>query len=205
MGQLERIYKINTLLANRRFVTRQELIDQLGISWPTLKRDLAHLRDRMNANIVFDRDLGGYRFDRDTPTVGPQFELPGLWFSAEEIHALLTMQHLLSHLDAGGLLGPSIAPLMKRLHELLGSGTTEKAEVARRIRVQTVGARRMHLPHFQAVGSALLSRQRLEIDYQGRGRGCQRAAYTGQLGVGINRPRSGRTTRWWSRRNPASA
>ena len=34
---------------------------------------------------------------------------------------------------------------------------------------------------------------------------CQRAAYTGQLGVGINRPRSGRTTRWWSRRNPASA
>jgi len=92
---MERIYKINTLLSNHRFVTRRELIDHLGISWSTLKRDLAHLRDRMNASIVFDHDLGGYRFDRDTPAVGPQFELPGLWFSAEEIHALLTMHLML--------------------------------------------------------------------------------------------------------------
>ena len=169
MGQLERIYKINTLLANRRFVTRQELIDQLGISWPTLKRDLAHLRDRMNANIVFDRDLGGYRFDRDTPTVGPQFELPGLWFSAEEIHALLTMQHLLSHLDTGGLLGPHIAPLMESLTKALGGADNPVDEVKRRIRLETVGARQFHLDHFQAVGSALLRRKRLAIRYHARG------------------------------------
>lgn len=37
--------------------------------------------------------------------------------------------------------------------------------------MQTVGARQIHLPHFQAVGSALLRRRRLVIDYQGRGSG----------------------------------
>jgi len=171
VSQPERLYKLHHLFTSGACPTRQQLLRDFEISPATLKRDIAYLRDRMNMPLAWDRERGGWRLDTAQPAVGTQYELPGLWLSAEEIHALLTMQHLLSHLDAGGLLGPSIAPLMKRLHELLGSGTTEKAEVARRIRVQTVGARRMHLPHFQAVGSALLRRQRLEIDYQGRSRG----------------------------------
>jgi predicted DNA-binding transcriptional regulator YafY len=80
------------------------------------------------------------------------------------------MQHLLAHLDAGGLLGPHIAPLAERLQRMLGSGAPVGAEVARRIRVQTVGARKVQLPHFQAVGTALLRRQRLLIAYHGCGR-----------------------------------
>ena len=30
------------------------------------KRDLAYLKDRLNAPIVFDRDLGGYRFETES-------------------------------------------------------------------------------------------------------------------------------------------
>ena len=135
-----------------------------------MKRDLALLRDRLNAPLVWDRERGGWRLDQQAPRLGTQFELPGLWFSAEEVHALLTMQHLLGHLDAGGLLGPHIEPLMQRLGQILGSGSPPKADVARRIRVMTVGARRLRLPQFQAVGSALLRRQRVEIEYLGRGR-----------------------------------
>jgi hypothetical protein len=30
-----------------------------------LKRDLAYMKDRLHAPIVFDRDKGGYRFERD--------------------------------------------------------------------------------------------------------------------------------------------
>jgi predicted DNA-binding transcriptional regulator YafY len=173
--QTERLYKLRHLFISGACPTRQQLLRDLEVSPATLKRDLAHLRDRMNMPIVWDRDRGGWRLDTAQPVVGTQYELPGLWFSAEEIHALLTMQHLLSHLDAGGLLGPHIAPLMQRLSELLGTGAPSRVEVARRIRVQTVGARRMHLPHFQAVGSALLRRHRLHIEYQGRGSG-QRSA-----------------------------
>lgn len=163
--QTERLYKLRHLFISGACPTRQQLLRDLEVSPATLKRDLAHLRDRMNMPIVWDRDRGGWRLDTAQPVVGTQYELPGLWFSAEEIHALLTMQHLLSHLDAGGLLGPHIAPLMQRLSELLGTGAPSRVEVARRIRVQTVGARRMHLPHFQAVGSALLRRHRLHIEY----------------------------------------
>jgi predicted DNA-binding transcriptional regulator YafY len=166
---MERIYQIDQILSGRRFVPRQELQERLGVSWATLKRDLAYLKNRLNAPIIFDKDLGGYRFEHEARRIGPQYELPGLWFSAEEIHALLTMQHLLSNLDTGGLLGPHIKPLLARLTGLLGTAENPIEEVQRRIRIMTVGARAFHLDHFQAVGSALLRRKRLVIRYHARG------------------------------------
>ena len=170
MSQTERHYKIHHLLALGKCLGKQRLLDELGVSPATLKRDLAHLRDRMNMPVVFDREGGGWRLDQSERGAGTQYEIPNLWLSAEEIHALLTMQHLLSHLEADGLLGRHIEPLTKRLTQILGDGTGNAAGLARRIRVQTVGARRLQLPHFQAVGSALLRRLRLVIDYHGRGR-----------------------------------
>ena len=172
VGQAERLYKIKQQLDTGRCLGKAQLLSQLAVSPATLKRDIAHLRERMNAPVVWDRDQAGWRLDAAAQLPGTQYELPGLWLTAEEIHALLTMQHLLAHLDSGGLLGPHIEPLSARLHQLLGSGANANAsaEVVRRIRVQTVGARPLHLPHFQAVGSALLRRKRLQISYHGRGR-----------------------------------
>ena len=170
MTPAERLYRLKNLLDSKRCLPRQLLLAELEVSPATLKRDIAHLRDRMNAPVVFDRERGGYCLDAAQALAGIQYELPGLWLSAEEIHALLTMQHLLSNLDAGGLLGPHINPLLARLGKLLDGGAPSPAELSRRIRVQTVGARRVQVPHFQAVGSALLRRQRLQISYHGRGR-----------------------------------
>ena len=157
------------MLAGRRFVPRKELQERLGVSWATLKRDLVYMRDRLHAPIVFDRELGGYRFETAGRRIGPQYELPGLWFSAAEIHALLTMQHLLANLDTGGLLGPHIQPLLARLTGLLGTADDPVTEIQRRIRIETVGARNFALDHFQVIGSALLRRKRLVIRYHARG------------------------------------
>lgn len=165
---LERIYRIDELLAHRRFVTRKELESKLGISWATLKRDLSYMRDRLHAPIIFDRELGGYRFENSEQREGPQYELPGFWFSAEEIHALLTMQHLIANLDPGGLLGPHIEPLLSRLSGILGTAADSAEEIKRRIRIETVGARRFHLNHFQILGASLLRRKRLMIRYHAR-------------------------------------
>lgn len=170
MSKTDRLVKLKHLFDNTALLTKQRLLHELEISEPTLKRDLAHLRDRLNAPVVFDRDLGGWRLDRAAPHLGTQYEMPGMWFSAQEMHALLTMQHLLANLDAGGLLEPHIGPLRKKLARILGTGAPEDAEVARRIKLVTLGARRMHLPSFQAVGTALLRRQRLLLSYRSRGK-----------------------------------
>lgn len=169
MSMNDRIYKIDQLLAERRFVTIPELMKTLEVSKATLNRDLALMRDRMGAPIVFDKELGGYRFDQDNRSNGTAYELPGLWFSAEEIHALLTMHHLISNLDTGGLLGSHIKPLTSRLTALLGAAADPVDEVTKRVKVEMVGARHFYLPHFEAVGSALLRRKQLRIDYCSRG------------------------------------
>lgn len=129
MSQTARVYRIDQMLNDRGVVSFQTLMDALGVSRATLKRDLAYLRDRLNAPIIHAREAGGYRFDRVTKHVGGQYELPGLWFSAEEIHALLTMQHLLANLDTGGLLGPHIKPLLSRLTALIGVADNPAEEV----------------------------------------------------------------------------
>jgi predicted DNA-binding transcriptional regulator YafY len=95
--------------------------------------------------------------------------MPGLWFSAEEIHALLTMQHLLTHLDAGGLLGPHIQPLLARLHTMLESGDEPANHIQQRVRILAMRARDFQIRHFQRTGSALLKRKRLRIEYEARG------------------------------------
>lgn len=169
MSMNERIYMIDQMLTGRKFVTFSELMERLEVSRATLKRDLAYMRDRLNAPIIFDRDLGGYCFDRSSQLHGNQYELPGLWFSAEEIHALLTMQHLLANLDTGGLLGPHIQPLLARLTAILGSTDNEVGQIEKRIKVENVGGREFHLDQFQTVGSAVLRRKRLMIDYHARG------------------------------------
>ena len=120
MSQTDRLARIRRLLAERRAVSRQALLGALEVSPATLKRDLAFLRDNMNTPIVWDRELAGYRID-PTQTVGAQIELPGMWFSDKEIHALLTMQHLLANLDPGGILAPHVAPLLERLNALMGA------------------------------------------------------------------------------------
>lgn len=168
MAQTERLQKIRQWLATGRCVSRERMLRELEVSASTLKRDIAFLRDRLAMPIVWVDERIGWQLDPGQGAGTTQYEIPGLWLTAEEIHALLTMQHLLANLDTGGLLGPHIRPLRQRLGQLLEGGALSDAEVARRIRVLTVGARRIELPHFQAVGSALLRRRRVFVTYYSR-------------------------------------
>lgn len=163
----ERIYKIEQLLKNRRVVPFDLMKERTSASRASLNRDIQFMRDRLHMPIVFDRDLGGYRLDGGggKPV---QTELPGLWFNDAEIHALLTMQQLISGLDRGGLLGPHLKPLMARLKELLGSADNSASEVQKRVRVLGVHVRNLPLENFAAVGSALLRRKRIQLRYHAR-------------------------------------
>ena len=163
----ERVYRIDQLLHERRSITFQELMEKLEVSRATLKRDLAYMRDRLNAPIIFDKELSGYRLGEQG--VGEAYELPGMWFSAQEIYALMTMQHLLSNLDTGGLLGPHIKPLQSRLSALLETADNSVDQIQKRIKVENLGARHHDLELFQVVGSALINRKRLQIKYYSRG------------------------------------
>lgn len=164
MSNNERIYRIDQLLNDRKVVSFQELLDRLEVSPATLKRDLAYMRDRLNVPIVYDKEHNGYRFESTTDN----YELPGLWFSAEEIYALLAMEHLLVNLDAGGLLGKQIKPLRSRLLAMLDDGDNSLEEIKKRVRIEKIGSRKVNYDFFQVIGLALVKRKKLLIEYQSR-------------------------------------
>ena len=165
MERLERFYKIHQLLTDRKTpVAFSVLKKSLGISTATLKRDLEYMRERFNAPIEYDREANGYRFGEPRP--GPRYELPGLWFSADEAYALLTMHTLLAELQPG-LLEPHIKPLQERVRAVLGGEPAWK-EVEKRIRVFQPERRTTLGENFPLVAKAVLTRSKLWIRHFNR-------------------------------------
>lgn len=172
MDRTERFYKISELLRTHKVVSFASLLTKVEASRSTLKRDLKYLCERLHNPIVYCRDLGGYQLTAPDPADKRPHELPGLWFSPTEIHALLTMQQLLAGLDAGGVLTTHIAPLMERLNTLLGpEGNAEATELRQRVRIISLAQRSVRPRHFEQVATALAQRKRLHIAYTARGNG----------------------------------
>jgi len=171
MDRTERFYKIELLIRTRGSVPFADLMDELGVSRATLKRDLEYLRERLDAPIVYDRFANGYRFSPDARDARQvKHELPGLWFSEGEIHALLTMHQLIAGLDEGGVLARHLQPLLDKLYGMLGTSDDEARELVKRIKVMSPARRPVAPKHFELIGGALTRRQRVYLHYWVRSR-----------------------------------
>ncbi|MDP3454401.1 WYL domain-containing protein [Methyloversatilis sp.] len=168
MSRTDRLHRLAALLSPHRVIPFDRLQSELAVSRATLTRDITYLRDVLCMPLEFDRDRGGYFLDLRQGS-GGQLELANLWFSSTEIHALLTMQHLLANLDPGGILTRHVEPLMERLNKLLGAAKNDAAAVRERVLIVGQGKRPITLKHFERIGSALLQRKRLIIIYAARG------------------------------------
>jgi len=171
VNRLERFYKIEQLIRFRGCVDRDTLLAELGVSLATLKRDLEYLRDRMDAPIVWDPFDRGYKLQ---PLGGDlaqtQHQLPGVWFSEREIHALLTMHQLIQGLDEGGVLARHLQPMLDKLHGLLGDGQRDAGELLKRVRIVSVARRPVSSQWFELFGDALVRRLQVRMQYRTRGR-----------------------------------
>jgi predicted DNA-binding transcriptional regulator YafY len=172
MDRLERFYKIDRLLKERKLVSFAAFEKELGMSRASVKRDLEYMRSRFNAPIEYDREANGYRFG--APRSGPRYELPGLWFNAAEVLALLTTLRMLGDLQPG-MLGGQIEALRERLRSILGSGDHSWQEVEKRIRIFQPERREPSTAHpsdvtrnFSTIAAAVLKRARLWIRHYNR-------------------------------------
>ena len=164
MDRYERILSLHRILGSSRYpVTVARLQEELGCSRATVYRDVAFLRDALMAPIVTDGEAG-FRYD---PDESGRFELPGLWLSSDELHALLAAQQLLSR-SGGGVLSSALAPLQSRIEKLLSEHSSGDAWPVERVRVIPHRTRRMDEQAFRAVCSAVLGRKRLAFEYRAR-------------------------------------
>lgn len=164
MDRYERITALHRILKGARYpVTVPRLQEELGCSRATVYRDLAFLRDALMAPVVGDGEAG-FRYDQKE---AERFELPGLWLSSEELHALLASQQLLAR-TGGGVLSSALAPFQQRVEALLAEQAGGKRWPVERVRVIPHRTRRLDEHAFRAVASAVLERKQLAFDYRAR-------------------------------------
>ncbi len=165
MDLVDRVYALHGVLRRARYpVPRAALQDKLECSRATINRIIRDMRLHFGAPIEYDRRHNGYRL---APTADGPWELPGLWFNASELHALLTAQELLAAAQPG-LLDEHLVALRSRIERLLASRHLTRGEVGRRIRILNIAARRVEPAHFRTVADAVLQRRRLRIVFHGR-------------------------------------
>ncbi len=169
MNRLERFYRIDQLLVEMTVVPRDRFLSELEVSPATFKRDLEYMRDRFNAPVIWDADVRGYRYEKSATTTG-RVELPGLWFSEQEVYALITMQQLLENVGQGSLIGQHIEPFRARLDAMLGEGDSSAKDIRQRIKLIAMASRKQSPAHFSEIGAALFKRKRIEVRYHSRGK-----------------------------------
>ena len=168
MDKLDRIYQLHHILADRRTpISRAELSRRLdACAESTVYRLLRVMKEYLHAPIEWHEELGGYYYRRDAD--GGTYELPGLWFNARELQALLVFDRLFESLEPG-LLNEHLAPLHRRVSDLLAHKRVGLTEAAHRIRVLGVASRPVG-PTFDVLASATLQRRKLRMVYHGRDR-----------------------------------
>jgi proteasome accessory factor C len=160
MKSFEHVYRLHRLLKASRYpVPFERVQEELECSRATTNRVLAYLRDVLNAPLETSREPRGYRY------TDAAYELPGFWFSAEELQSLLTLQQLLATFQPG-LLDDALAPLRHRLNDILTSQGLS-VDNAQRLRLLRAAARPPG-KHFATVAAAVLQRKRLQIEYLSR-------------------------------------
>ncbi len=163
MDKFDRIYALHTLLTQSRTTVSMEKIRQeLECSVSTAERIIREMRDYLRAPIQYDRELNSYSYIKSAGT----YELPGLWFNAAELHALLFTHQLLESLDPG-MLESHIAPLKEKIESLLSSQNLEKKNIAKRFRFIKIAGREVDSKIFSMVADALVNRKTMSIQYCG--------------------------------------
>ena len=167
MDRTERFYKLQSMLLTQPSVKLHEMQEALEVSRATLYRDLNYMRDRLGMPFDYQAALRGYAMTQQTLST-KRSELPGIWFTQQELNSLLTMIELISNLQLGGSLLSYVAPLKSRLEGLLDDGMDYPTAAQQRISIVPSAQRQVSNEHFQLTTFALSQRKRLNIKYFSR-------------------------------------
>jgi len=165
VNKFDRIQQLHAILEHRRTpVSLPELMEDLECGEATVKRLIAKFRHEFDAPVVYNRTHNGYRLERQPDT---RYEVPGLWFTVAELHALLTIHELLAHLQPG-ILKSELSTFCNRIKKILASRGLGESELLTRIRICRIAGRPALPAHFNQAAKATLERIQLKIQYYGR-------------------------------------
>lgn len=165
MDGFDRIYDLHKLLQGRKTaMPLVRILEEMECSRATFNRIKKHMTEFLGAPIEYRRDEGGYRYGDGA------FELLGTWFNEQELQALMMLQALLANLGEG-LLHHQLAPLEKKLAELLKSRAIAKQSLTGKVVVVNAVTRPITHRYFGRIAEALIQEYPLKVQYFARARG----------------------------------
>lgn len=163
MAQWHKIVELHRLLsASRSYRSKKDLTQTLRISSATFDRLVRELRYEFGAPLDYKKNYGGYRYNLKD---GESFELPGLWFTTDELKALLCLEALVGSLQEG-FLNETFSAFRTRLIKLLNSRSVNLADWSGRFKMVPIAYRPTNPEIFNILSEAVLHRRRVSIEYR---------------------------------------
>ena len=165
--QIERQWLILNKIARRNGVTKQQLVEETGVSERTIERDLPILM-RYFHSIIEERDgrQKRYRFQED-------YQFPALDLSLPERLALTLAQDVTTFLE-GTPYFEALTNAIKKMHATLPAESQDyftRIQDILAFRLQPVKDFQSVAPHIDQVQTACEKRQRLDLLYHSASRG----------------------------------
>jgi len=167
MDRFDRIYRLHNLLSNRRTpIPLTDIMNELECAKATAARYIEDMRRYLDAPLAYDRKLNGYYYDQQHAE--KPYQLPGLWFSAEELNGLLICHQILQNISPG-LLSQQISQLQQRINQLFKLQPHSPADISQKIKILSIGRRLKDDAQFKKIAASLFNGKRIDIHYTARG------------------------------------
>ena len=173
MDRFDRIYRLHNLLTNRRTpIPLTDIMKELECAKASATR---YIDDMRTAPLEYDRKLNGYYYD--SQHADKPYQLPGLWFSAEELNGLLICHQILQNISPG-LLSQQIGQLQQRIEQLFKLQPRSPADISQKIKILSIGRRLKDDAQFKKIAAALFNGKRIDIHYTARGENAAQSQRT---------------------------
>lgn len=167
MDRFDRIYRLHKLLTHRRTpIPLTDIMKELECAKATAARYIEDMRIYLDAPLAYDRKLNGYYYDQQH-TEKP-YQLPGLWFSAEELNGLLICHQILQNISPG-ILSRQIDQLQQRINQLFKLQPHSPVDISQKIKILSIGRRLKDDAPFKKIATALFNGKQIDIHYTARG------------------------------------
>ncbi len=163
MSQADRLARIARLLEDGRSVSSKYLQEALEVSRATVMRDIEFLRSRNLMPIEYQSETRDFRLTVARGADGDVLALPGVWLSATESYALLTLFNLAEQLDPG-LFGEFLSPLRPSLKRVLAHAGHTMMGFDRKVRVEAPIGGSLATRELTAIRDALLDDKPVHIE-----------------------------------------
>ncbi len=158
------VYDLHHLLAGRRTpLPLCDILSALDVQKATFHRIRSFMVDCLNAPITNIKGAG-YQY---APVDGEKYELPGLWFSSQELIALSLLEQMLESMQPV-LVKQLLLPVREKMRELMRAQGVQTDDWQQRLKILPQWQRPCHVDLFTRITQALLQRKQLEIDYKDR-------------------------------------